>query len=55
MFLPIKRHKANDFTISAVGVVGFFLPQKKRKKKIKGHMVPYRSSLKYEKASHGII
>lgn len=53
MFLPIKRHKANDFTISVV--VGFFLPQKKRKKKIKGHMVPYRSSLKYEKASHGII
>lgn len=33
MFLPIKRHKANDFTISVVGVVvGFFLPQKKEKK-----------------------
>lgn len=30
MFLPIKRHNANDFTINVV--VGFFLPQRKKKK-----------------------
>lgn len=51
MFLPVKRYTVNDFTINVV-VVGFFSSPEK---KIKGHMVPYRSSLIYEKASHGII
>lgn len=49
MFLPIKRHKANDFTISAVGVVGFFLPQKKEKKRSKAIWYPIGALLNMKK------
>lgn len=47
MFLPIKRHKANDFTISVV--VGFFLPQKKEKKRAKAIWYPIGALLNMKK------
>lgn len=47
MFLPIKRHNANDFTINVV--VGFFLPQRKKKKRSKAIWYPIGALLNMKK------